>query len=68
MTPTADDMARIITEFRAQHPRSKKAAGHLCAVAKAKRTEELRRDLAALDHMTRMLQVCVEEDIKAFGE
>jgi hypothetical protein len=66
MTPTADDMARIIAEFRAQHPRSKKAAGHLCAVAKAKRTQEL-RDEVRLCHMGEMLARCVEEDIKAFG-
>lgn len=63
MTPTADDMARITAEFRRQYPRNKKAAGHLHAVTKQKRTDELR-----IDHMTLMLARCVEEDIKAFGE
>jgi hypothetical protein len=62
VTPTADDMARIIAEFREQHPRSRDLR-HLCAVARAKRTDELR-----IDHMTLMLARCVEEDIKAFGE
>jgi hypothetical protein len=62
MTPTADDMARIIAEFREQHPRSRDLR-HLCAVARAKRTDELR-----IDHMTLMLARCVEEDIKALGE
>jgi hypothetical protein len=62
MTPTADDMARIIAEFREQHPRSR-GLRHLCAVAMAKRTDELR-----IERMTLMLARCVEEDIKALGE
>jgi hypothetical protein len=61
MTPTADDMARIIAEFREQHPRSRDLR-HLCAVAMAKRTDELR-----IERMTRMLARCVEEDIAEFG-
>jgi hypothetical protein len=66
MTPTADDMARIIAEFRAQHPRSRDLK-YLCAVARAKRTQQL-RDEVRLCHMGEMLARCVEEDIKAFGE
>lgn len=62
MTPTADDMAVIIADFRAKNPTCRKAIGHLCAVAKKKRTDEMR-----IDFMTEMLNRCVEEDIKAFG-
>lgn len=65
MTPTADDMARIIAVFREQHPRSRDLK-YLCAVAQEKRTQQL-RDEVRLDHMTEMLARCVEEDIKAFG-
>lgn len=61
--PTADDMAVLIADFRAKNPTCRKAIGHLEAVAKAKRTDEMR-----LDHMTLMLNRCVEEDIKAFGD
>jgi hypothetical protein len=61
MNPTADDMARIIAEFREQHPRSRDLR-HLCAVARAKRTQQL-RDEVRLCHMTAELCRALDEGI-----